>query len=57
MSKTAFVLGPEKALEIIERMPDFDAVFVTPEGKLLYSKGLRPPAARPPGAPSAATPH
>jgi FAD:protein FMN transferase len=51
LSKTAFVLGPEKALEIIERLPDFDAVFVTPEGKLLYSKGLRPPAPRPPGAP------
>jgi FAD:protein FMN transferase len=56
LSKTAFVLGPEKALEIIERLPDFDAVFVTPEGKLLYSKGLRPPAPRPPGAPPAAPP-
>lgn len=52
MSKTAFVLGPEKALEIINRMPDFDAVFVTPDGRLLYSKGLRPPAPRPPGAPT-----
>jgi len=51
LSKTAFVLGPEKALEIINRMPDFDAVFVTPTGRLLYSKGLRPPAPRPPGAP------
>jgi len=58
LSKTAFVLGPEKALEIIERLPDFDAVFVTPEGKLLYSKGLRPPAPRPAGAPPApSTPH
>ncbi|HLJ38439.1 MAG TPA: FAD:protein FMN transferase [Steroidobacteraceae bacterium] len=47
LSKTAFVLGPEKALEIINRMPDFDAVFVTPDGRLLYSKGLRPPAPRP----------
>ena len=47
MSKTAFVLGPEKALEIINRMPDFDAVFVTPEGKVLYSNGLRPPTPRP----------
>jgi FAD:protein FMN transferase len=51
LSKTAFVLGPEKALEIINRMPEFDAVFVTPDGRLLYSKGLRPPAPRPPGAP------
>jgi thiamine biosynthesis lipoprotein len=55
MSKTAFVLGPEKALEIINRMPDFDAVFVTPEGKVLYSNGLRPPTPRPgdPEAPAA----
>ena len=60
LSKTAFVLGPEKALEIIERLPDFDAVFVTPAGKLIYSKGLRPPAPRPPGAPAPeapSTPH
>jgi thiamine biosynthesis lipoprotein len=54
LSKTAFVLGPEKALEIINRMPDFDAVLVTPAGKLLYSNGLRPPKPRPPGAPVAA---
>jgi thiamine biosynthesis lipoprotein len=43
MSKTAFVLGPEKALEIINRMPQYDAIFVTPEGKILYSNGLAPP--------------
>jgi thiamine biosynthesis lipoprotein ApbE len=43
MSKTAFVLGPEKALEIINRMPQYDAIFVTPEGKILYSNGLTPP--------------
>jgi hypothetical protein len=56
MSKTAFVLGPEKALEIINRMPEFDAVFVTPEGKVLYSNGLRPPNPRPgDSAPEAAT--
>ena len=47
MSKTAFVLGAEKALEIINRMPEYDAVFVTPDGKVLYSNGLRPPAQRP----------
>jgi FAD:protein FMN transferase len=43
MSKTAFVLGPEKALEIINRMPEYDAVFVTPDGHVLYSNGLTPP--------------
>jgi thiamine biosynthesis lipoprotein len=57
MSKTAFVLGPEKALEIINRMPEYDAVFVTPQGKVLYSNGLRPPNPRPgdPGAPATGT--
>jgi thiamine biosynthesis lipoprotein len=43
LSKTAFVLGPERALEIINRMPDFDAVFVANDGKVLYSNGLAPP--------------
>jgi len=43
LSKTAFVLGPEKALEIIARIPDVDAVFVDPEGKVYYSQGLEPP--------------
>jgi hypothetical protein len=46
MSKTAFVLGPEKALEIINRMPEYDAVFVLPDGRMLYSNGLRPPDPR-----------
>jgi FAD:protein FMN transferase len=54
MSKTAFVLGPEKALEIINRMPEYDAVFVAPDGKVFYSNGLRPAAPRPPGAPPSA---
>ena len=56
MSKTAFVLGPEKALEIINRMPEYDAVFVAPDGKVFYSNGLRPPAPRPDGAAPATDP-
>jgi FAD:protein FMN transferase len=43
LSKTAFVLGPEEAMKIIERLPDFDAIFVTPDGRVLYTKGLAPP--------------
>jgi FAD:protein FMN transferase len=54
MSKTAFVLGAQKALEIINRMPEYDAVFVLPTGRVLYSNGLRPAAPRPPDAPPAA---
>jgi thiamine biosynthesis lipoprotein len=45
LSKTAFVLGADEALKIIERLPDFDAIFVRPDGKVLYTKGLQPPAA------------
>jgi thiamine biosynthesis lipoprotein len=54
MSKTAFVLGADEALKIINRMPEYDAVFVLPDGKVLYSNGLRPAAPRPAGAPSPA---
>ncbi len=54
MSKTAFVLGPEKALEIINRMPEYDAVFITPDGRILYSNGLQPPKpGEPPQRPEA----
>lgn len=40
LSKTAFVLGPERALEIYNRLEDIDAVLVTPDGRVLYTKGL-----------------
>lgn len=43
LSKTAFILGPEKAIEIYNRLEDIDAVLVTPEGKVLYTEGLTPP--------------
>jgi thiamine biosynthesis lipoprotein len=43
LSKTAFVLGPEKAREILERIPGIDAVFICPDGRVLYTKGLQPP--------------
>jgi thiamine biosynthesis lipoprotein len=55
MSKTAFVLGPEKALEIVNRMPEYDAVFVLPDGRVRYSNGLRPPEPRPASAAPAST--
>jgi thiamine biosynthesis lipoprotein len=42
LSKTAFVLGAEEALKIIEAIPGVDAIFVTPQGKVLYTKGLQP---------------
>ena len=64
LSKTAFVLGPDEAMKIYNRLDDVDAVLVTPDGRILYSKGLQPgdapsaapatPAAAP--APGAAAP-
>jgi thiamine biosynthesis lipoprotein len=47
LSKTAFVLGAEEALKIIGKIPGVDAVFVTPEGKVLYTPGLQPADATP----------
>jgi FAD:protein FMN transferase len=40
LSKTAFVLGPEEAMKIYNQLDDVDAILVTLEGKVLYSKGL-----------------
>jgi len=43
LSKTAFILGPERALEIYDRLEDVDAILVTPQGEVLYTKGLEAP--------------
>lgn len=43
LSKTAFVLGPERAIEIYNRLEDIDAILVTPDGRVLYTKGLEEP--------------
>src|SRR5215469_1397216 len=56
MSKTAFVLGPKKTLAIINSMPQYDAVFIDPQGRVIYSKGLEPPPGAPPPAPAAESP-
>ena len=42
LSKTAFVLGPEKAMEIYNRIEDIDAIIVKLDGSVIYSKGLEP---------------
>jgi thiamine biosynthesis lipoprotein len=53
LSKTAFVLGPEKAMEIYNRIDDIDAIIVKLDGTVIYSKGIEPapkgtePARRP----------
>lgn len=44
LSKTAFVLGPERAIELYNQMEGIDAVLVTPDGRVLYTKGLEAPS-------------
>jgi thiamine biosynthesis lipoprotein len=41
LSKTAFVLGPDKALAIYNRIDDVDAIIVKLDGTVVYSKGMR----------------
>jgi len=55
LSKTAFVLGADEAIRIYNNLDDVDAILVTPDGRVLYTKGLEP-AAPPPGAPKGAAP-
>jgi FAD:protein FMN transferase len=43
LTKSVFILGPEKGLALVERQEDVDAVVVTAEGRVLYSEGLAPP--------------
>ncbi len=47
LSKTAFVLGPEKAMEIYNRIEDIDAIIVKLDGTVIYSKGIEPARRRP----------
>lgn len=43
LTKSVFILGPERGLALVEAQTDVDAVVVTAEGKVLYSKGLAAP--------------
>jgi thiamine biosynthesis lipoprotein len=43
LTKSVFIMGPERGIALVETQPDVDAVVVTAEGKVLYSKGLAPP--------------
>jgi FAD:protein FMN transferase len=51
LSKTAFVLGPEAAMRIYNSLGDVDAVLITPDGRVLYSKGLEPAGPSKPTSP------
>ena len=43
LTKSVFIMGPERGLALVAAQADVDAVVVTAEGKVLYSKGLAPP--------------
>jgi thiamine biosynthesis lipoprotein len=43
LTKSVFIMGPERGLALINSRSDVDAVVVTAEGKVLYSKGLAAP--------------
>jgi thiamine biosynthesis lipoprotein len=45
LTKSVFILGPERGLALVEEQADADAVVVTSDGKVFYSKGLAPPEA------------
>jgi FAD:protein FMN transferase len=45
LSKTAFVLGPEQAMEIYNRIGDVDAIIVKLDGSVIYSKRMQPAGA------------
>ncbi len=43
LSTTVFVMGAEKGLALINQLPEFDAIIITEQGKVLYSNGLMAP--------------
>jgi thiamine biosynthesis lipoprotein len=45
LTKSLFILGPERGIALIDAREDVDAVIVASDGKVWYSKGLAPPEA------------
>ncbi len=41
LSTACFILGAEKGMELIESLPDTEALFITSEGEILRSGGLK----------------
>ena len=44
LSTSVFILGAQKGIALINRLPEFDAVVIDARGRLYYSDGLMPPA-------------
>jgi FAD:protein FMN transferase len=45
LTKSVFIMGAEEGIRFIDTLPDVDAIAITLQGKVVYSKGLAPPAA------------
>jgi thiamine biosynthesis lipoprotein len=43
LSTTVFVLGVERGMQLVSRLPDVEAVIVDKDGRIFYSDGLTPP--------------
>jgi FAD:protein FMN transferase len=43
LSKTIFVLGIERGMQILDRLGDVDAIAIDERGEVFYSRGLTPP--------------
>ena len=43
LSTSVFILGAQKGIALINRLPGFDAVVIDAKGRLYYSAGLMPP--------------
>jgi FAD:protein FMN transferase len=44
LTKAVFIMGAEDGIEFINTLADVDAVAVSPDGRVHYSKGLAPPS-------------
>jgi FAD:protein FMN transferase len=44
LTKPLFILGVERGMEIIDRIPGVDAIVIDDKGQLYYSKNLQPPS-------------
>jgi FAD:protein FMN transferase len=55
LTKSVFVMGVEEGLAFIDGLPDIDAVAITPDRKVWYSKGLENPDH--PDRPAGSAPH
>jgi len=41
ISKSVFIMGPERGIRFVESLPGIDAVIIDGDGNMRYSAGLR----------------